>query len=1237
MVKWTEEQEEAIFASGQDILVAAAAGSGKTAVLVERMIQKLLAEDQKVNIDSLLVVTFTNAAAQEMRERIGKALEKALTEYPSSNHLKKQLSLLQRAPISTLHSFCMEIVRQYAYLLDVDPSFRIGNPLEIDLMKQDVMDELLEEWYGVETEESEAFFQVVDRFSNDRNDTAVEKLILDLYTFSQQNPYPNLWLDRLADQYNIQDDWKEEDLGWLELLRQFIFYRIEGMIEEAKRAREISMLSDGPYHYVEAIDADLLMFEEALKRLSVWDDLQEFVGGSSFVNLSRKRVECDSNLRKEAKEIRDRYKKRWEDMRERYFQRNLVAHIEDMKEMYPIMNQLTLLVKDFSERFTQHKQAAGMLDFSDLEHYSLQLLIKEGSRPENPEPSEVALQFKNQFTEVLVDEYQDINLVQETILSMLSDQDEAGNRFMVGDVKQSVYGFRHAEPDLFIEKYNRFIEEGSHGKRIDLAKNFRSREPVLSGANYIFRQIFDENIGEIEYDQAAELIYANKMYDEIALENDDLELILIDRDDLSEGESSQEDEDFTHLEKAELEARLYAQKIKGWMDQKGDPLMVHDKEKNAQRPVQYRDIVILLRSMTNAPVIVEELKRQGIPVYAELATGYFAAIEIKVMINLLKIIDNPRQDIPLASVLKSPIVGLNEEELASIRIADKGNLYYDALQLYVKNEEANNGESYQKIKQFLDQLARFQFLARQGALSELIWEIYRVTGYYDFVGGIPGGRQRQANLRALYDRARNYETTSFRGLFRFLRFIERMEERGDDLGAARALSELENVVKITTIHKSKGLEYPVVIVGSMAHGFNLQDLNKRYLLHKEYGVASKFIDPAKRIMYPTLFYYSLHSKILQEQLSEEMRVLYVALTRAKEKLLMVGQVNSFEKTIAKWQSVLKNKDLVLPIHLRIEAKNYLDWVGPALMRHKDSFVLREGEVISNPVSEDPSKWNISVLHASELVEEEEAEEQVHYDVKAHIMEWDPLPLENEELTKKIDRRLYYKYPHQAAVQARAKQSVTEIKRMHDEADDYGSREMIRKEGSPISSRPLFMQKEKKLTAAEVGTAMHAVMQHLPFEKALSEEEIEEFVSTLVDKEILTADQAEVIQLDVIESFYKTNIAQLMMRTEGIEREVPFMITLPASEVYPTWEGGEEERVLIQGVIDCLIPTEEGWMILDYKTDQIFGDLTEDVLAELQERYAMQINLYRQAIEEILDEKVSKAYLYYFSKQLLIEM
>src|SRR5699024_1813493 len=465
-------------------------------------------------------------------------------------------------------------------------------------------------------------------------------------------------------------------------------------------------------------------------------------------------------------------------------------------------------------------------------------------------------------------EYQDTNLVQESILSLVRNDADAGNLFMVGDVKQSIYRFRHAEPSLFLNKYKTYGYSDQEGQRIDLARNFRSREDVLVGTNYIFRQILDETLGEMTYEPSAELIYANKTYNQMPYPNKEPELMIIDREDTDT--TDENDDEFAGLEKAQIEARAYIQKIKSWIGTDGEkPLQVGNKSTGVQRDIQYRDIVILQRSMTWASIIVDELKKEGIPVYAELSTGYFEAIEVKIMLSMLKVIDNRRQDIPLATVLKSSIVGLNEEELARVRLENQQDTYYEALIRYERNYD---DQTSQKISRFLELLTRFRLIARQGALSELIWTIYRETGFYDFVGGMPGGRQRTANLRALYDRARSYEKTSFRGLFRFLRFIERMEERGDDLGSARALSEQEDVVRVMTIHKSKGLEFPVVLLGGMDKQFNMQDLMRKYSLHKDMGFGTKYIDPVKRIMYPTLFHVALNEKKKKEMLAEEMRV-----------------------------------------------------------------------------------------------------------------------------------------------------------------------------------------------------------------------------------------------------------------------------------------------------------------------------------------------------------------------------
>lgn len=1234
---WTEEQKEAIEQAGSNILVAAAAGSGKTAVLVERIIQKLVTDDNPINIDEILVATFTNAAAEEMRNRVGVALEQAIAKNPTSYHLNKQLSLLQSASISTLHAFCTTVVRQYAYLLDLDPAFRIGDEMEMALLKQEVLDDTLEEYYGQEDEQLDIFFSVVDMFSNDRNDVDVAQLILNLYTFAMQNPWPEEWLQRVAATYNIREGIAESDIEWLNFLKNEAKEQLAAFRDDIERAIGIARESDGPYHYLDALEADIQHIDEAMHRTSSWDDLQTYMTSSTLKSLSSKRVECNEDKKEAIKEIRNQFRTQWNKWKKSWFSRNIDAHLEDMRILYPAVKMVTKLVSDFKKRFAAVKREQALVDFSDLEHFCLQILITENSTEDHVIPSDIAHFYKNQFKEVLVDEYQDINIVQETILSVVSDQDGPGNMFMVGDVKQSIYRFRHAEPTLFIDKYNRFEKDPSAGYRIDLARNFRSREEVLTGANYLFRQIFDEALGEIEYDTKAELVYGNKGYDEYLLNDPEVEVVVIDR------ESTEDDQDdgekVENLEKTQLEARLYAEKINTWIGKKdAPPFQVIDKATNQKRDIQYRDIVILQRSLTGAPTIVDELKKQGIPVHADLRTGYFVAIEIQVMINMLKIIDNPYQDIPLASVLRSPIVGLDEEELAQIRLAQQQAPYYVALQTYVKQ---TNNHTSAVMDNFLTKLEQFRALAKEGALSTLIWEIYRETGYYDFVGGIPGGKQRQANLRALYDRARGYESTSFRGLFRFLRFIENMQEQEKDLGEARALSEQEDVVRIMTIHRSKGLEFPVVLIGGMTKEFNFRDIRSKYILDKDLGFATKFIDPTKRITYPTLYYIALQQDALQKLLAEEMRVLYVAMTRAKEKLVMVGNVPSFEKELTKWHRVLDHEQWVLPKQMRKDAKCYLDWVGPALIRHKQNKDLlpEDYDITSIPssIKLDHSKWKVNWVQAATLLHMDEVKEHSSDEMKRMIVDWQGVSHTDEATEQLVNERLSFEYAYTEATQTGAKQSVTEIKRRQEVADANSDERIIRPFRAPLVKRPQFMHGAKELTAAEIGTAMHAVMQHIPLTKMWEHDEITAFIEQYVQEEKLTEKEAAVIQIDAIERFFEHDIAKQMIEAKRVEREVPFTYSLQASEVYKDWNSSTNEQVLIQGVADCIIHTDEGVIIVDYKTDTIHEpEITEEVKHKLKERYRVQADLYERALADILQTDVQATYLYFFAKNLLIK-
>ncbi len=1260
LVQWTEEQLEAIQSKGSNILVAAAAGSGKTAVLVERIIQKLLDKENPINIDEMLVATFTNAAAEEMRNRISQALELAIQEDPQSFHLRKQLSLIQRSFISTLHSFCTTVVRQHAYLLDIDPAFRIADEMEIDLIKQAVIDEMFEAAYGASSkgdngasddeeqmERMNQFFHVVDMFSNDRSDIDVETLILSVYTFAMQHPSPKKWLDKVADAYDIPEVFSGEELPWLEILKTEIVDQLEGYRGDLNKAIQLANGPNGPYHYVEALQADILLIDEMLENINCWDELYTLVNSRKLKSLSRKSVDCDEVIKEEIKQLRDRFRTYWNKMGKDWFARNLAGHIGDLRKLYPSVNRIVQLVLEFKERFKQEKKARGLVDFADLEHFCLEILTEKQQDGDQIIPSSIAMFYQKQFKEVLVDEYQDINLVQETILRMVSDQTGNGNMFMVGDVKQSIYRFRHAEPSLFIEKYNRYEKDPSLGMRIDLASNFRSRQTVLQGANFIFKQIFDEAVGNIAYDEKAALQYGNKGYDDLPIHDPEIEVVVIDKegdseqsnyDDVDDGEEKVED-----LLTIQMEARLYAEKIKHWIGNKNNiPRQIFDKDLQQMRDIQYRDIVILLRSLTGLSTIMEELKKQGIPVYVEMKTGYFSAMEIQVMVNMLKVIDNPYQDIPLASILRSPIVGLNEEQLANVRLMNQKGTFYEALMLFAKTEQ----DGSELVSSFLKQLSEFREMAKSDSVSALIWEIFQETGYYDFVGGIPGGRQRQANLRALYDRARSYEATSFRGLFRFLRFIERMQEQRKDLGEARALSEQEDVVRIMTIHKSKGLEFPVVMIGGMNKQFNFSDVRNKYMLDKDIGFATKFIDPEKQIMYSTLYFLALKEVSIQHLLSEEMRVLYVAMTRAREKLVMIGTVANFADQLSRhWGNSGSESSLVISKQLRKRAKTYFDWIIPALIRHKNNDVLHrveDVEIVSGiNLKADESTWDIHILDGGKLTNLTEDEVVSKSDLREMMTNWQGVPsqLIDEERVLEIDEKLSFKYPFFEATITRAKQSVTEIKRRQEEIDENSSHELVR--GSKISlvSRPKFLQEEKKLTSAEIGTAMHTVMQHLPLTDKWQKEDLAGFVKQLVAKECLTSEEAEVIDLKAIEQFFQHEKAEVFSRAEKIEREVPFMYTLKTSEIYHDWESDTEEKVLIQGIIDCLIYMSDGRVIiLDYKTDQINDkDVTDSLITTLKERYRVQIKLYRQAMCDILGIDEIDAYLYFFAKDLFITM
>ncbi|AXH98494.1 helicase-exonuclease AddAB subunit AddA [Sporosarcina sp. PTS2304] len=1209
---FTDDQWRAIHAHGKDILVSAAAGSGKTKVLITRMIEKVLNTDNPIDVDQLLVVTFTNAAAAEMRHRMASALEEAISENPSSTHLRRQLNLLNKAQISSLHSFCLQVVRQYSYVLDVDPGFRIADATEAAILRDDTIAVVLEDGYA--QEDPEAIYRLSDSFTADRNDQAIETLIEKLYDYSRVHPEPAKWLKMIPQQYEIANDATVDDLSFIEPLKLAIRHTLEEAKTITKDLQRLSEMTEGPLPLLDTAKADEDWINGALNEIveGRWEDAYAYFSTLKWVKAGTiKKDSCDEELAKRGKAMRESVKKIVNAVKDTYFTRTPARLLEEIRLMAPLMHTLVGLVEDFSVRYQALKEERGLVDFSDLEHYALQILSTEVDG--EMVPSDIAREYQNRFAEVLVDEYQDTNFLQEAILQFIKKGDEAdGNLFMVGDVKQSIYRFRLAEPGLFLGKYDRFTADiQDEGLKIDLNANFRSRKEVLFATNFIFRQIMGTRVGEIEYDDAAALKYGAQYPEKEVFAG--LTVLYENEEEL---EVSEEQEAQQELKKSQAEARFIAQKIKKWQ---ADQQQVADAFSGKQRPLEYRDIVILMRSMTWSSEIADELKAAGIPVYVELSTGYFDAIEVMIMLNTLRVIDNPYQDIPLVSVLRAPFVGMTENELAQIRLANRNVSFYEALQTFVQTGGAGiHSVTQEKLQRFFLRLEHWRNMARHGSLSELIWQVYSDTYYYEMVGILPNGKQRQANLRALHDRAMAYEKTSFRGLFRFLRFIDRMQKRGDDLGEARFMSEKENVVRIMTIHSSKGLEFPYVFLAGMGRPFNKMDFHHPYLFDQHFGLAVKAIDPDKRITFTSLPFLAVKEKKELEMRAEEMRVLYVAMTRAKEHLGLVASVKDIEKTITQWQEAqLLEESAPLPEYKRSRASGYLDWIGPAIARHLD--FGKFGKAAGGQLLDDPSSWEVNVYPFSAFHDADSVE----------VEDWIPIDSEaviaDEEMVELVRSRFETRYPHASAVHMPSKQSVSELKRLalleleRGDADPFDDH-VPASRPSFLHDRPSFLQK-RSLTKAEIGTAMHTVMQHLDLKHPLTIEQAKEFIKQLVARELLTKEEADVVDVELIVKFYATHLGQRMQQADEVLREMPFTYALPA-------EQGEFQ--LLQGIADCLFHEDGEWVLVDYKTDSIRGFSSEaEVAKELQTRYGTQLNLYKKVLESILSITIKEMLLYVF--------
>ena len=1251
-MNWTKEQQRIIDIKNTNILVSAAAGSGKTAVMVERIITLIKNGE---DIDKFLVVTFTKAAAAGMKQKIQKSLVKAVQSKEGNiKHLRKQLSLLNRSMITTIDSFCMDVVKKNFHLTEVDPNFRVGDNSELSILLQESIDEVLEEEYS-RINDNENFKKLVEGFTGNRGDDELSEIIKNAYKFILSFPDPFAWLNESENMMNITGE-ELKNSKWLGEIKKHIVLLLDGAKGYINTAIEICKEPHGPLLYLDTFKKDMDIVENLCELLD--DDMEEFMDAlknfkapkaAAFKEKDNPDVDLEKQNEvsgsKNNNSLRAKYKDIISSIKELLpYDLDYEKYAEEINKMHGSISALRDLIEKTDKNYKEKKIEKSIVDFNDLEHFALNILSKKDEKGKFI-PSETAEYYKKKFNYIFIDEYQDSNSLQEAIIEQLKRHN---NLFMVGDVKQSIYRFRLADPSIFNSKYTSYttdseeLSEDIIDRTIDLNKNFRSRDEILTATNFVFKNIMSKELGEVEYDEKAALNTGSEFS-----VNTSVELYIIDKNSTideetdnevnngQEEEKSEIDIEIESMETAELEALFAAKRIKELM--KEEICIAGKKEigEKKTKKTEYKDIVILLRSVANwASLFEERFNKEDIPFYFDGGKGYYEALEVKIVVNLLKLIDNIRQDIPLLSVMRSPIGNFTTEELLEIRLKyPKEKHFIGALNKYVqfsaKNEGNDSSEEIQdsdlsnelvdKLKSFLDKIYDWTYRSRYSHLNDLIWDILMETNYYNFAGALPNGKMRQANLRMLADLAYDFEKTSMRGLFKFLRYVEKIEKGSDDRGQAKTLGENDNVVRLMSIHKSKGLEFPVVILCGLNKQFNLQDTRNKILLHKDYGIAPKFVNIDERTEKETLARTAIKQKIKKENISEEMRVLYVAMTRAVDRLIMAGTVGRMEQKSRNWRRG-HGKYFVY------KGMSYMDWICSCLF---DKVTYEEfNEIMAKGQWKN---WNLKMITRSGL--SLNANEEINlWESKIALLNEFKFK-ENSPHYEEIGRRLSFKYPYMSSVNIPTKLSVTELKNLED-------KEFTRLRYKIPALIDIFEYNEdtdkfildKKVTGAEIGTLLHFVMEHLDLKEVIDKNSIINTINQMADKKLLTEREAKIAistYSEKIEGFFQSNIGKRIINSPAVYREAPFVFRKKAKDVLNSLN--EEDLILVQGIIDCYFIENNEAVIVDYKTDRI--DETKNIASQvekLKNEYHDQLNLYKEAVEKITGKRVKECYLYLFS-------
>lgn len=1252
-MEWTIDQKKVITSRSDNVLVSASAGSGKTAVLVARIMAYILQD--KVDIDDLLIVTFTRAAAGEMRERIAKAIAAALEEDPDNEHLMRQTTLIHNAQITTIDGFCSYILRSYCHLTDLEPGYRVGDSGELDLLREDVMTDLLMELHDMEAgEKRDAFYALVETFAPDKNEDSLEEIIDKVFSAAQCQPDPSAWL-LMCEEGNRAENFEElSKSAWMREYMRDADLIIDEMLELAGENLALANEPDGPSSYLKAAESDLAMCSNLSSR-KTYGDRYDACATAAFARLSgRAKKEENADKREKFKAVRAEIKARMDKMIRPMYAYREEEILSAMQANEAVLNTLLHVAALFTDRFDSAKREKKLIDFPDLEHFALKILRNpDGSR------TQAARELAGRFREVMCDEYQDSNLLQEAILTAVSRiEDGVNNYFCVGDVKQSIYSFRNARPDLFMDKFARYthpdgapgIAEGQplstavSGTRIDLSLNFRSRHEVLDAANGIFRQIMMREVGRVEYDEEAFLV-PRAAYPDTGDDSCVTEILTINMGETDTEGNTVLDETGSAARR-DAEARLIAARIKHLVEHG----RIYDLKAGCTRRVEYRDIVILLRTMKGwADEIASVLENMGIPSYSTLKTGYFEATEVTTVLNYLKIVDNPEQDVAFSAVLRSPIVGLGADDMARIRLISgsprtkegKNLSMAECTRRYVAAEDVPDRELQRRLETFMEFHESIREAVPYTPLHELIWMILTGTGYMNYVSALPGGTQRVANLRLLIDKSIDYEQTSYVGLFNFIRYINRMIKKQIEISGVNVVGENDNVVRIVSIHKSKGLEYPIVFVAGCDKKFNKSDLLSKVLIDDQLGIGADYTDLSTRTRMTTMKKMAIKQRRLRDSMGEELRVLYVAMTRAQQKLILVGAVSNADKYDDMRTLTMPLDDVHLPENLVLRAGASQELILPAA----DRLIARcERYGQSCPIRME--LISPRDLVGSEIVEQTRLKETIRTLRNIDGREvWDP------ETRRIIEERYSYSYPYASHALVPAKVSVSELK--HGAYADEEAEEIF-PEPEIVPFIPEFMRTRIKESDSEEkaespyepfggafrGTAYHKVMELLRYEalyafdgttvrlKCENEKDLMQSIHTMcrefVSEGRLMADELKTIRMRDIARFAESSLGHRMaaavFRGE-LYREQPFVLGVPASDIKREFPA--DELILVQGIIDAFFYEDGRLILVDYKTDRV------ETEKELVERYQIQLDSYEEALSRVTGVEVRQKLIYSF--------